>query len=151
MTPSLGHIFLSLPAIAAFHLVFVMSTLAGSAYAVCYYPDGTVAVDTFPCFPDQAASLCCGSNWVCSTNLLCLGTSLIPAYAHLVARGSCTDQSWRSTACPRFCTDNRTWLLCAIPKGCKRTSSFPLQLLTAVLLFTNSCQFRRSAQRLRHE
>ncbi|SLM37654.1 hypothetical protein LPUS_00823 [Lasallia pustulata] len=107
MGPSLAPILRTLRAVAALHFAFVPLIDAGSAYATCYFPDGSVAGDNFPCFPDQAVSFCCGANWVCSKNLLCLATSLIH---DLVVRGSSTDKSWRSAACPQFCTNNRTWL-----------------------------------------
>lgn len=114
MGPFLAQRLLSMSAIAAFHLAFVLSIVSGSAYATCYFPDGSEAGRNFPCFPDRAVSFCCGVGWICSTNLLCLGSSIVPSEWNHVIRGSCTDGSWQSSACPRFC-ENSMWLACSIP------------------------------------
>jgi hypothetical protein len=69
----------------------------------CYSPNGTLAGNT-PCFPNADVSFCCGTGWVCTTNLLCVTPviDLAGNYSHL-QRGTCTDPSWNSAACPSFC------------------------------------------------
>ncbi|KAK4222744.1 hypothetical protein QBC38DRAFT_518515 [Podospora fimiseda] len=71
----------------------------------CYYPGGKEAFDQ-PCDPDAEVSVCCagdGLNHRCLSNGLCAGTNQI-------ARGSCTDQSWKSTECAQVCLSNPTFL-----------------------------------------
>ncbi|MCJ1318708.1 hypothetical protein MMC15_004038 [Xylographa vitiligo] len=70
---------------------------------LCWYPDGkTQAADT-PCQVGTAAS-CCGqqadgSPAYCLSNGLCLSDMV-------VSRGSCTDQTWQSSACSQHCQQN---------------------------------------------
>lgn len=64
----------------------------------CFWPDGDLALDNFPCNPSADASFCCQVGSICSTNQLC-----IDEYG-TYRRGSCTDASWDSASCPKFCT-----------------------------------------------
>ncbi|KAF2161870.1 hypothetical protein M409DRAFT_58651 [Zasmidium cellare ATCC 36951] len=65
----------------------------------CYFPSGTLAPDSTPCFPaNSSASVCCPLKWECLSNGLC----------HLAAenyfgRYSCTDRAF-GVGCPGFCT-----------------------------------------------
>jgi hypothetical protein len=65
----------------------------------CYYP-GFEAPGDHPCDPDAEESVCCGTGGgsMCLTNNACVRPG------HDMARGSCTDKSWKSGACPQFCT-----------------------------------------------
>ncbi|KAK0659672.1 hypothetical protein DIS24_g3870 [Lasiodiplodia hormozganensis] len=64
----------------------------------CYYPDGNTISDDVPCDSSAEQSACCGSGATCMMNGLCLNYGLF-------SRGSCTDSSWESDACPQQCTD----------------------------------------------
>ncbi|KAK4170474.1 hypothetical protein QBC43DRAFT_250034 [Cladorrhinum sp. PSN259] len=77
-------------------LLLAQSCLAAKR---CYYPSGKEAPGDHPCDPDAEDSPCCagqGLNHQCLSNGLCVGTNQI-------ARGSCTDQSWRSGECAQVC------------------------------------------------
>jgi len=68
----------------------------------CYYPDGTLAPGDIPCDPDAENSSCCsaksGDAFGCLANKLCR----MPSGRNV--RGSCTDPTWMSPDCPKFCT-----------------------------------------------
>ena len=76
----------------------------------CYFHDGASAHD-FPCDPEADTSSCCGSDWICGTNLFCesgdgTGTRVV---------GSCTDRSWENPACPyALSMTNINRVLCCI-------------------------------------
>ena len=72
---------------------------------LCYFPDGTIALDDPPCNSTAPESTCCGRTYACLSNSICEATSETrkkPGSATFV-RGSCTDASWISDACPKFC------------------------------------------------
>ena len=68
----------------------------------CYYPDGSAANDT-ACFPQNAVSFCCGYGYACLENQICSATSSVQSSNPSLIRGSCTDSTWKSSACPQFC------------------------------------------------
>ncbi|KAF2102496.1 hypothetical protein NA57DRAFT_52068 [Rhizodiscina lignyota] len=74
-----------------------------AAQKPCYGPNGTLG-NNLPCFPDADVSFCCGTGWICTTNLLCVSpfADLAGNFSTL-QRGTCTDQSWNSPACPSYC------------------------------------------------
>lgn len=80
---------------------FVINCIGDNA---CYYPSGNKQTVDRPCDNSVSESHCCGVNDICLTNGMCfqLGDVL------LVTRGSCTDQSWSSSACPRECSDSKS-------------------------------------------
>ncbi|KAF8852028.1 hypothetical protein BDZ45DRAFT_750030 [Acephala macrosclerotiorum] len=98
---------------AAFFLLFVsflqILGQAGAASNSCYYPDGSIASSDSPCNSTASAtdaSLCCPAGWACLSNSVCMSTPESTGYnpqAPAYGRGSCTDQSWGSSACPYFC------------------------------------------------
>jgi hypothetical protein len=90
--------------------LLAISLLAGAASSQCYYPDGSLAPDQ-PCYYG-ADSHCCDADWLCTSNQLCIRGSLGD---YVYARGTCTDQSWNSTACPAFCEDGESALLSFVP------------------------------------
>lgn len=75
--------------------------------ATCYYPNGDVAPNDTPCRDDTENSLCCGQGYACLTNAICqaTGDELQKPGASEFVRGSCTDDTFRSSSCPSFCTD----------------------------------------------
>jgi len=72
-----------------------------SCLAKCYYPNGKEATSDFPCDPDAEHSVCCsgdaGFASACLSNKLCQSTS------GRIIRGACTDPTWMSPECPRYC------------------------------------------------
>lgn len=70
---------------------------------LCYYPRGAVAVNHTPCNASATQSWCCHQNDFCLSNGHCLQASQV--YANRIARGSCTDRTWNSAACPFECAD----------------------------------------------
>lgn len=71
----------------------------------CYYPNGNVS-DGLACDPHAAVSVCCQREWSCLSNGVC---RLLNNTEHFYAfeRGSCTDSSWSSPKCPRFCQQRK--------------------------------------------
>ncbi|KAL8794381.1 MAG: hypothetical protein Q9195_003079 [Heterodermia aff. obscurata] len=103
---------------------FCLATLfavLGFAWAssLCYYPDGTDS-DDIPCHPTADVSFCCARASACLSNLVCENPpNRASGFTGDYARGSCTDKSWNSTACPQFCQTE-------VPnEGCPMTSCMP--------------------------
>lgn len=66
--------------------------------ALCYFPDRTRLLNDQPCIVNGTEdSFCCGPQATCMSDKLCWdgGTGYV--------RGSCTDVTWKSSACPQFC------------------------------------------------
>ena len=78
-------------------VAFIASTTQCVASAVCHSPDGTISPLDQPCYPSASDSFCCPPSSICSSNKLCT----LPGGQPL--RGSCTDPSFASEACPQFC------------------------------------------------
>lgn len=73
-------------------------------YSTCYFPNGTISTDTFPCNTDGHASACCPADSACLDSPLCW-----TSWQELT-RGTCSDSSWSDSACPAFCeTGTCTW------------------------------------------
>ena len=79
-----------------------------SLEALCYDYDGTIVANDTACKPFNAQSFCCGRLFACLDNGMCTSQYTYnlfgspPDYPAWV-RGSCTDPSWESSECPRFC------------------------------------------------
>ncbi|VUC34379.1 unnamed protein product [Clonostachys rosea] len=82
--------------LAFFLLTFLRPCFAANT---CYFPNGNVASDNFPCDPDAEQSACCGGGLgnVCLSNKLCQNSN-----GNLV-RGACTDKNWESPECAMYC------------------------------------------------
>ncbi|CAG8979285.1 hypothetical protein HYALB_00013462 [Hymenoscyphus albidus] len=50
---------------------FVSKASALAKDALCYNPDGIRAPGNYPCFLGQAASACCGEEFICEASGLC--------------------------------------------------------------------------------
>ena len=105
--------------ILSFLITLFHVSLFPSAFGAhtCYFPDKTTADHDFPCHPDRDISACCGPGYACLADGVCQVTNASidalnapPQRQYL--RGSCTDRTWSSTACPLFC----------IGKGCMESS-----------------------------
>ncbi|KAF2093696.1 hypothetical protein NA57DRAFT_81198 [Rhizodiscina lignyota] len=70
----------------------------------CYFPDKTPALEHTPCpiVDGEDAAPCCGPGRACLSNRLC-GSPQGNADQAMLSRGSCTDASWNSWNCPRYC------------------------------------------------
>ncbi|KAF2173560.1 hypothetical protein M409DRAFT_48521 [Zasmidium cellare ATCC 36951] len=86
--------------------------MATNSTKVCYTPNGAVWEGATPCNQTADESHCCGVNDFCLSNGHCLQAE--GAYANRIGRGTCTDSSWRSEACPYECNDIRTDQDCAL-------------------------------------
>ncbi|KAI9780835.1 MAG: hypothetical protein M1839_006462 [Geoglossum umbratile] len=80
------------------------SFLVAAQTQQCYYPNGAVAKDyTYAvCNSTTTQSACCipSEGDVCLSNDLCYWPS-----GNYPFRGACTDKSWTSDACPKYCLD----------------------------------------------
>lgn len=77
---------------------FLFILLIQRASALCYFPDGTRLFADQPCLVNGSEdSFCCGPQATCLSDKLCWdgGSGYV--------RGSCTDPTWKSAACPQFC------------------------------------------------
>lgn len=86
-------------------LIFLLYfTATTSASASCYYPSGSIAPADIPCNHNPTEdSACCGQGFICLSNGLCQNPLVAAGEFGLYSRGSCTDQSWTSSQCPKFC------------------------------------------------
>ncbi len=91
-------------------LLFVLCVAFISAVsAICYYPDASTAPQDTPCLNSAGDTFCCGEGYVCLSNRICKSVAATndPNSQSTYVRGSCTDPTWRSSACPSFCIDPR--------------------------------------------
>jgi len=76
------------------------------AQQACYWPDGTQVTpqnnryNFTACF--EGDSQCCANGEVCLSNGLCFSGPQGQLY-----RGACTDRSWKTVSCPKYCDDSR--------------------------------------------
>ncbi|KAI4090934.1 MAG: hypothetical protein LQ344_004462 [Seirophora lacunosa] len=68
----------------------------------CYYPNGDLSTTDAPCSSAEGAA-CCPLDWQCLDNGLCYLDN-----QKYFGRYTCTDKSWQSSACPGFCTNNKS-------------------------------------------
>ena len=76
----------------------------------CYFPDGTPSGTDVPCTDDPVGdSFCCFTGQACLSNKVCgaFHTNSTGSFMTF-ARGTCTDSSWNSPACPKFCLDGES-------------------------------------------
>ena len=89
--------------------LLLLFVLCRQLWALCYFPDGTIATD-LQCDPNALVSACCERNSVCLSNGVCAETRNSSGVVNYV-RGSCTDKSWGSLSCPLFCRQGTTFFL----------------------------------------
>lgn len=77
--------------------------LPSLVHSLCYFPNGDIADNNFPCTDDTEESFCCGRGGVCLEGGLCSPPS---GNYDTYVRGSCTDKTWRSSSCPLYCVSN---------------------------------------------
>jgi hypothetical protein len=83
---------------------FLIITLLDIASAIpCYFPDGrTLAQNDSSCSGSasgESPSSCCPVGYACLSNSVCQDPTVLGGFF----RSSCTDQSWESSACPKYC------------------------------------------------
>ncbi|TID25743.1 gb [Venturia nashicola] len=64
----------------------------------CYWPNGSTAANQTVC-ASGSQSACCPIGNECTSNGLCYDFGYLK-------RGSCTDKTWESSACPKYCNKN---------------------------------------------
>jgi hypothetical protein len=67
----------------------------------CFYPNGGRAEGDYACNLTAEVSFCYAIGYSCLENKICARSGDVP-----YNRGSCTDQTWRSSDCPQFCRDS---------------------------------------------
>ena len=90
-------------------LLFVVLGLQD--HTSCYYPDGTYIEADRPCIGNGTQeSFCCGTQGViCLSDKICHYNDTTSQNGVSYGRGSCTDQSFKSPACPDFCLSAYFW------------------------------------------
>jgi len=85
-------------------LLLLGNLIAFCASQRCYLPngdlDGGEATSPQPCNTSAEFSHCCGPEEVCLSSGYCYSPTYMSIY-----RSSCTDQTWKSIACPYYCSD----------------------------------------------
>lgn len=72
----------------------------------CFFPNGTLALNFYPCYRDRDTSFCCGIGETCGSNALCYAVDDSVEDMWWGRRGACTDKTWISHDCPKICTDH---------------------------------------------
>ena len=80
------------------HFLWIASAIAQT----CYNPNGTPAVDAFPCDPTGTSKHCCMNNSTCLSNGLCFFEK-----DSGLNTGFCTDQFWDDESCFQSCLDSK--------------------------------------------
>lgn len=74
--------------------------------STCYMPNGNTTNDA-ACGGDATGSACCGPGYACLSNNICALTehvsSEVAKTSPFYVRGGCTDETWASKDCPKFC------------------------------------------------
>ncbi|KAK8151036.1 hypothetical protein IWX90DRAFT_419483 [Phyllosticta citrichinensis] len=68
----------------------------------CYYPNGQTATNDCACYLNTTQSFCCTEGVKCLKNKIC---DFINPTEYRFNRGTCTDKTWTSPACPSFGQD----------------------------------------------
>lgn len=81
-------------------LLALLAAQPSAASPLCFYPDGTIDYNQFPCDATANPSLgqqsaCCHANDACFSDGTCLTNDSDIPY-----RGTCTDSSWKTDQCP---------------------------------------------------
>ncbi|MCJ1341458.1 hypothetical protein MMC09_006754 [Bachmanniomyces sp. S44760] len=90
-----------------FALLFIFASRASS---LCYTPNGGATNDVACTSKTTGASVCCSEGFECLSNGLCMAPKSENVTGTQFIRGTCTDKTWKDTACGGFCTEEN-------PKG----------------------------------
>lgn len=111
-------------------LLLMIAALPGSrsktAQTKCYRPNGSINPRDRPCNPNSNPSFCCGPGYACLDNHLCKSTNFADQPDLGFIRGTCTDSTWTSDACPKFCIAATSMIL-------NRFTPWPLDLADSLL------------------
>ncbi|KAF3102572.1 hypothetical protein TWF569_009099 [Orbilia oligospora] len=90
-------------------LAIIIISFISDTRGACYFPDGSLSND-LPCDPSASNSMCCSYGTDCLMNGVCHSyANTDKGYVSTYARGSCTDQSWGSSACLSECIYEGTY------------------------------------------
>ena len=90
-----------------FLALYLFADISIASNTTCYFPGGLESKGS-PCNPTANVSTCCGPGFVCLGNRLCApGPNNRKTYHYKFYRSSCTDSTWKSSACPNFCLGRR--------------------------------------------
>ena len=106
----------------------------------CYSPDRTLTEQDSPCDLSSEESACCNRNDICLDNHLCLPQS--SPLRNIIYRGTCTDSSWQSDACPKYCQDSE------LSSTSRPMDSYVLTLLLSATRDGGQFMFATSATRM---
>jgi hypothetical protein len=88
-------------------LALVASTLISCVRAdLCYLPDGSEIGGLRICDPTAPASACCAPGDECTAAGLCKAGN--DGDNNWMWRGTCSDKTWESEYCPRYCYNSTT-------------------------------------------
>jgi len=93
-------IFTPIPTLLAVLTTSNILSFALADVPLCFYPDGSQAQSDYACNLTAEHSFCCAIGYNCLDNKICVAEE----YSDW-NRGSCTDKTWNSPDCPRFCMD----------------------------------------------
>lgn len=109
--------------------LILLFSLFSSVRAQCYYPNGTLEPSPVyqPCGSGSGSdtfTMCCASNGTngapadkCLNNGLCSYIDLATG-TNQTWRESCTDPSWRSPSCVKFCLEGSGEFWSSLPCDC---------------------------------
>lgn len=89
----------------SFRLLFKKENMS----QLCYAIDGIILPDHGSCNPGAGPRVCCTAGQICLSNGLCAvdigaSSSSASSYGYYYYNGGCTDSTYHSATCPRFCT-----------------------------------------------
>ncbi|KAF2136439.1 uncharacterized protein K452DRAFT_362544 [Aplosporella prunicola CBS 121167] len=80
--------------------LYFCSLVAAQDVPRCYYPNGKIATNDYACYLNSSQSFCCTQGVKCLDNKICESVN-VTKYKY--NRGTCTDKTWQSDECPKFC------------------------------------------------
>jgi hypothetical protein len=109
-TPLLQPPILSHRRLAMFHyglsMLFMPALITYVCATTCYLPDGSAIGGLRTCNPSAPASACCAGTDECTSAGLCKAGN--DGDNNWMWRGPCTDKTWQSEDCPRYCYNSTT-------------------------------------------
>lgn len=95
------------------HSLVLIFNFMHVCFGACYARDGTILTGGYlPCDSTASESACClldegdgGPADICTTAGLCYRQDGIPGFLY---QNGCTDKSWASPNCPKFCNSEST-------------------------------------------
>ena len=93
---------------SSFHFLSLLFLFLGGflvSAQTCFSEAGEAVEGDRPCFDSTEFSFCCGEGYTCLENFVCEynGSTNSGVEVGQLARGTCSDPSWQSPDCPRYC------------------------------------------------